>query len=202
LSWSRGFPVPQFEDEIVQAPGTDRVEAGVGFIEEKDFRVQGEGAGQTGPLAHSAGDLGGIIIFEAFEADQRQFEPGDLFDAGGRKVGVFAEGKADIFGEGHGTPERAALEKHAERSQPLLPGFIARIPEGFAVIIDVALSGLFEADHVAQQGALAAPAAAHDDEHLTAFDCGVDATHDNKRAVSHRQIANLDLGRLGRVSWR
>jgi hypothetical protein len=46
---------------------------------------------------------------------------------------------------------------------------------------------------VAQQGAFAAAAAAHNDEHLAPLHLRVDVAHDHERAERHRQVANLDL---------
>ena len=91
----------------------------------------------------------------------------------GGKLGVLAQRQADVLRQRHRAPQRAALVEHAEAAQLLLPRLVVGLPEGNAVVEDVAPAGCLQADQVAQQRALAAAAAAHDDEDLAALDRGV-----------------------------
>ena len=110
-----------------------------------------------------------------------------------REIGVFAQRQADVFRQRHGTPQGAALKEHAESPQLLQPRLLAGLPERRAIVKHIALRRLLQADHVPQQGALAAAAAAHDDEDLAALDLRVNVAHHYKGPVGHRQVANLDL---------
>jgi hypothetical protein len=53
-----------------------------------------------------------------------------------------------------------------------------------------------QADHVAQQGAFAAAAAAHDDEDVPPVDREREIPLDDKTAVRHGQVANDDVRRF------
>ena len=57
------------------------------------------------------------------------------------------------------------------------------------------LRRLVEADQVSQQGALAAPAAAHDDEDIALVDGEGHVAHEHEAAVCHGEIAHGDAGR-------
>src|SRR3546814_8472932 len=50
--------VAQLRDELVEAGGADRVEAGGRLVEEQKLRVEREGAGDAGALLHAARQLG------------------------------------------------------------------------------------------------------------------------------------------------
>ena len=55
----------EVDDQLVEERRTDRVEAGVGLVEEHDLGVEHQRAGQAGPLAHAAGDLAGQLVLGA-----------------------------------------------------------------------------------------------------------------------------------------
>src|SRR4029079_7510755 len=66
-------------------------------------------------------------------------------------------------------------------------------PQGLAVVEDVPLCGVVEADHVPHQRALAAAAVAHDHEDRPARDVELQVALDDPLPVGHRQVAHLDL---------
>ena len=51
----------QVDDQLVEVRRAHRVEARVGLVEQDDLGVEHQGAGQAGPLAHTAGDLTGQL---------------------------------------------------------------------------------------------------------------------------------------------
>ena len=45
----------QLENQVVEAPGGDRIKPCGGFVEEQNVGIESEGAGQPGPFLHAAG---------------------------------------------------------------------------------------------------------------------------------------------------
>ena len=83
--------IAQLEDQIVEKPGTDRIQPRRGFVEEQDLRVEPHGAGKSGALAHAAAYFRRIEVLKPSEADQRKLERGDTANLGRLQVGEFAE---------------------------------------------------------------------------------------------------------------
>ena len=52
---------------------------------------------------------------------------------------------------------------------------------------------MFQTDHVLEKAALAAAGPAHDHEDFSLPDPGIDLAHHHISAISHGQVANLDL---------
>ncbi len=76
-------------------------------------------------------------------------------------------------------PQRAVLVEHAELLLQLGAALLGLRPEVLAVEQHPPGQRRLQADQVAQQGALAAAAAAHDDEHLAARDAEVQVALDH-----------------------
>ena len=55
----------QFEQQLVDSRGDDRIEACRRLIKKKNFRIHGHGAGYRCALFHSAAQLRGHVIFIA-----------------------------------------------------------------------------------------------------------------------------------------
>ena len=55
----------EVDDQLVEVRRADRVEAGVGLVEQDDLGVEHQRPGQAGPLAHAAGDLAGQLVLGA-----------------------------------------------------------------------------------------------------------------------------------------
>src|SRR4051812_5472212 len=106
--------VAQIEDQIVEPPRADRVEACRRLVEEEDVRVEGHRARESGALLHAAADLGRIVVLEARETDQRELERGERGDLLRADVGVFLQRQRDVLRKSHRAPERAALVEQAE----------------------------------------------------------------------------------------
>src|SRR4051812_6552215 len=66
--------VAQIEDEVVEPPRADRVEARRRLVEEEDIRIERHRARQAGALPHASADLRRIVVLEARETDQRELE--------------------------------------------------------------------------------------------------------------------------------
>lgn len=93
------------------------VEGAEGLVEEEDFGVDGEGAGEGDALALSAGEFVGEAIGEAWELDEIEevLDAGVDFVLGGALVfgeGVEAEG--DVLGDAHVLEQGVVLEDEAD----------------------------------------------------------------------------------------
>jgi hypothetical protein len=64
----------QAEDQAVELTRPDRIETGGWLVEEQDLRVEGQGAGESGPLAHTARQLGRVLVAGV----DRQADQGEL----------------------------------------------------------------------------------------------------------------------------
>src|SRR5580704_10585262 len=191
----RAEAIVQIKDQIVEQTRADWIESGGWFVEEDDLGIQCDCARESGALVHTAANLAGVEILETLESDQGEFERSDLANLGGTEVGELAERQADIFGQGHRTPQSAALVKNAEAPQDGFAFTGIRFAEAFALVEDFAVGRLEESDHMAQQSALAGARTAHDDEDGAARDGEIQIAHHDKIAVSHGQMSYFDMGR-------
>ena len=104
----------EVDDELVEVRRTNRVEARVWLVKENDFGVEHQGAGETGALAHTAGDFAGQLVFGADQADKFHLVHDDFADLGLGLLGVLAERESHIVVEVHRAEHSAVLEKDAE----------------------------------------------------------------------------------------
>jgi hypothetical protein len=90
---------------------------------------------------------------------------------------------------------RAALEAHAETALDALLLGSRCIPVADPVIEHPAAGRRLEADQVAQQGAFAAAAATHDNEHIAAAYGEAEIALDDEITVGHGQVLHRDVCR-------
>ena len=65
--------------QFIEFRGGDRVQAGRGFIQKQDFRVQRQGPGQAGAFAHSTGQFRGVFAGGIHvQAGHEDFQYGQL----------------------------------------------------------------------------------------------------------------------------
>src|SRR5919108_2500240 len=96
----------------------------------------------------------------------------------GRKVGKFFQWERDVFEQGHGAKQGAALIHHAELSQDAEPLVSFRSRNVFAIDEDLSGGGFIEADDMLQQGALAAAGAAKANETFPRVDFNANMSKD------------------------
>ncbi len=188
------------EDFFADDDGAQGVEFAGGFVVKDELRLDDEGAGDGDALFHAAGKFGGVPVSDVLEAEEFELFGGDAGNLGGRLEAVLGQVKADVFQNGQGVEERAALED--ERHAVLVHHSFG--VNRFAVDQDVALVGLFEADDLLEEDALAGAAGPHDDEGLAGLDFEVDALEHGGAIITLAESANLDAdARLGgrRLGW-
>ena len=158
----------------VERVGGDRIEPGGGFIEEQQFRIERQGAGQTGALAHAARQFGRILAARVFrQAREHHLEARNLVQQLPGEFGIeFLQRHLDVFGHGQGRKQRTALEQHAPARADINvviivgPGIGHRTPEHF----DRSGSGLLQPDDRAHQHRFTGARAADDAQNLAPVD--------------------------------
>ena len=75
LARARGLlqhsPLLQAANQVIDRVGADRVQPGGGFVVKNAGRSADDGARQTDPFAHPAGQLVRVVVREALQADER-----------------------------------------------------------------------------------------------------------------------------------
>src|SRR5262249_4888004 len=184
----------KLENQLVEEPRADRVETCGRLVEEQIFGVERHGARETGALLHAAADLVRVVVLESLESDECKLERCDFANLRQGEVRVLLQRQPDVLGQRHRAPQGSALEEHPEASQHGFPLLGGGLGEARSVVQDLALCRLEQPDQVVEQGALPAPAAAHDDAHVSAVHGEVEIPHDDEAAERHRQMAHLDVG--------
>ena len=80
-------PLHELQQFLLQDFAGLRVERGERLVHQQDRRVDGERAHQADALLHAAGELIGIMLLEAGEADEIEIMRDALLDDGGRRAG-------------------------------------------------------------------------------------------------------------------
>ena len=68
-----------------------------------------------------------------------------------------------------------------------------QLPEVCAINQNITFGWLHQTDQMSEQGTFATATTAHDDEDITPLDGEIQVLLDNKTAVRHRQVINLDM---------
>src|SRR3954447_15505022 len=176
-------------DQLAQQRGADRVEAGVGLVEEHDVGVEHERAGEAGALAHPARELVRHLVVRALEADLAQAAADDLLDLVLALVGVLTQGEADVVEQVHRAEQRAVLEQDAELLAHLEEVVVGHVGDRLAVDEDVALVGVEQPDHVLDAHGLAGARRPQDHRDLALGDAHVEAAQD---LVAAERLMHLD----------
>src|SRR5216684_8016739 len=156
-------------DELVVVRRADRIEAGRRLVQKQHFRVERQGAGQAGALAHAARKLGGPLVAGVRrQADQSHLERGDLAHGWLFQAGMLADRHDDVVGHRERGEQRAVLELHARPGLQVALGLAVHRASVDSQDLNGPLARLVEADDGAQQHRLAGARAAHQSDDLAA----------------------------------
>src|SRR4051812_20530270 len=183
----------QVDDQLVEERGADRVETGVRLVEEHDLGVEDQGAGQTGPLAHAAGDLARQLVLGADQTCEVELLHDDLADLRLALLGVLAEREGDVVVEVHRAEHGAVLEQHPEQLADLVELLLGTRRDVDALDHDAALVRLEQADDGLEEDGLAGPGRAEHDADLAGRDGEGDVAPDQLLAETLGQVLDLDL---------
>ena len=96
-------------NQIIKHFGAYRIKTGRRFVKIDDARIQRQSPRQSGALLHAAADFGRIKLLKAGKPDQRQFQRHQFGNQLIGIIGILAQRQGNIFGQRHGTEQRAAL---------------------------------------------------------------------------------------------
>ena len=159
--------VPDAEEFAAHDEAGDGVEGAEGLVEEEHVGVDGEGAGDFEALLHAAGELVGVGLFEAFEADHFYVIRDAFVSFGARE---FEEAEADVALHGEPGEDAALLEDEDAAS--------VGAGDGFVVDADGSAGGGEEAGHGVEEGRFAAAGGADEADELAVVDGEVDVGED------------------------
>jgi hypothetical protein len=183
----------EVDDELVEEGGTDRVEAGVGLVEEHDLGVEDQGSRQARALAHAAGDLTGELVLGADEADEVHLLHHDVADLGLGLLGVLAQREGDVVVEVHRPEHGAVLEQHAEELPDLVEVLLGAGGDVGALDEDLAVVGLEQADQALEEDGLAGTGRAEHHADLAGRDGQGHVSKDELRAEGLGEVVHFDL---------
>ena len=185
----------EFENELIDSSGDDGIEAGRRFVEKKNFRIHGEGAGDGCALFHSAAQLRRNVILVAGKTDLIEFEAKHDVDRGIFEFGVFAQRKRDVFANGHGPEQCSALKRHAHVAANVVKFVGRNRGKVFAFDPDLAGGRTLESDESAEQCAFARAGTAKNDQRFSLL-------HIKTYAVKNFAIPVADAEVAQRDRWR
>ena len=169
---------PQVHEVGAQGLGGQHVEGGEWLVHQQQLGMHHQAPGEAHPLAHAAGQLLGIGVLEAVQADQVDGLEGALAPLRrGDAQGL--EPDLHVFQHGQPGEQGEALEHHGH---PLW-----RTVDGLALPGDVPAPGPGEACDDPQQGGLAGAGAAQEADDLALPQLEIDA-------VQHQEVIGLALG--------
>src|SRR4051794_26126297 len=183
----------EVDDQLVEERGADRVEARVGLVEEHDLGVEHQRPGETGALAHPAGDLTGQLVLGAEQTGQVELLHHDLADLGLALLGVLAQREGDVVVEVHRAEHRAVLEQDAEELADLVELLLGAGGDVDALDHHAALVGLEQADDRLEEDGLAGARGAQHHADLAGGNREGDIAPDQLLAKALGQVLDLDL---------
>ena len=164
------------------------IECGEGFVEEEEFGLDGEGAGQADALGLAAGEFAGVAIGEGADAETIEPVGGGVAPLGAGDA-VEAEGGFDIFDDG-GVEEEGLLEGGGHAAA----GGEGVLSHGDAVDSEVTAGWLDEELEGAKQRAFAGAVGTDDGGDFAGSDIErVDGKHGAAAAVDD-EVTDGDLG--------
>jgi hypothetical protein len=188
----RAGVLAEIDDQLVEERRADRVEAGVGLVEQHDLRVEHERSGEPGALAHAAGDLAGELGLRALEADHVDLVHDDAADLALGLLGVLAERERDVVVEVHRAEQRAVLEEDAEQLADLVQLPLAAGGDVGALNENVAFVRFEQADEALEEDGLAGTGRAEHDVDLARGEGQRDVAPDELAAEGLRQPLDAD----------
>jgi hypothetical protein len=155
------------QHQLVQFRRSHRIQARGQFIQKQNPRIQRHGAGNSAPLLHAAAQLRRHEMAKTLQPHLFEFHQSDQTDSVRRQIGKLLQGQRDVFEQGHGAKQRAALVHDPEAPQQLQS--LVALGRGHIVTFDQDSTGggLVKANHVFQQRALAGTGAAEDAKDFT-----------------------------------
>ena len=104
------------------------------IIQEDHPGIQGHGPCHADPFLHTAADFGRIEFFKAPQTHQGELKRHYFMNLAAVQRCVLLKRKAHIFGQGHRTPQGAALKHHPKAMPDSFFFFRPGPPEAYTVV--------------------------------------------------------------------
>ena len=179
-----GLLGPQFQQFAAQVLGGQNVKSGKGFVHEKDFGLDDQGASKAHPLAHAAGKLLGIGGLESIQTYGIEHAQAALAALVGRNAAGL-QGRLDVFEDGEPGEQGEALKHDGDIDL----GFGDRFP----VPVHVACRGTRKPRQHAQHGRLSGTGRAQQRQDLSRHDLQVGRRDDLNAIFARLCIVFFDL---------
>ena len=174
--------------------GCDRIEAGCRFIVKQDRGPIDDEPGESRPFPHSARKVRGHFFFYALEPHHGKGFFDFFLDRLWRKrfpcrgISVLIEVKGRVFFDIHRIEEGGSLKEHPHVFDGAVDLVFFQACDIEPVDFDRTLVGLFDADDMAEQDALAHSGASQDDQNLAVQYIEVEPAQNLIRSVSFPEV--------------
>jgi len=169
------------------------VERAEGFVEQEDFGLGGEGAGEGDALALAAGELVGPTVGDAGELDKVE-QPVDalvnFLVAGAIRATANAEAEGNVLENGQMAKERVVLKDEADAAVTGRGvGDVLAMKEDAAIAAGV---GVFQAGENAQEGGLTAAGGAEEGDEAAGWNLEFKVLERDKAAKGFADVDGVD----------
>jgi hypothetical protein len=165
------------------------------LVEEEDFRVERERAGERGALDHAAREFGGQLVAGiGLQPDHFDLQHRQLVEQAVREVQILAHRDLDVLLDGQRGEQRPLLEQHAPAPFNRAPRRGREPVEALAKDLDGAGALRHEPEDGAGQNRLAHPGGTDEAQNLAAVDVEVETVEDGALAETDLDPADPDHG--------
>src|SRR5689334_11490318 len=177
---------------MIDAVGSDWIEACGGLITKQYLRLIYNGSSQPDAFAHPSRKRGRLLCLCSFQIDHSQSLIDLPFDLLGRPLPFSAQCKRNVVSYRHRIEERRRLEKHSEPVTHVQKLSLADRCDILSV--DQNLSGVrsHQTDDQFQQHTFPAAAPSDDDHPVALFDLKIDPVEYRLRTKTLAKLADLD----------
>ena len=167
----------QLQRQPVEGRRADRIETRRRLVEEQQFGIERQCAGEAGTLLHPAGKFGRVFVYRFLrQARQLDLVARDVLAQLVGQVGEeLLERHLDILAHGQGGEQRPALKKHAPAIANAQHVVRLGIGDRATEHLDMPLGGDLQADDRAHQNRFAGARSADHAEDFAALDLQVEA---------------------------
>ena len=187
--------VAQATHQVIDTCRPFGVQPGRGLVQEQQFRIERQRAGQRGALHHAAAELGRVLRADfGRQAGDGDLPGRDFIDQLAVQTGVFAQWQAHVLEHRERAEQASMLEQHAPAQTQCL-----RIPIRQCVQVGPqhpyrSRIGPMQQDQLPQQSRLARAAVADQRKNLVAPHAQVDPAVHHMRTEAGRDIVHVDHG--------
>src|SRR5687767_12708579 len=185
------FEVAQLHCEFANGSRSRRIQTRRGLVEQNDFRITNERAGDTNAPPHAARELDRHFVDGVFEIDEPQHAPYFRFDLVFRHA-LLVQTVRDVVINRQRVEQRAFLKHHADVFAYAHHLFFAVMRDVFTIDQHLALIGFEQAEHEFDDRRLPTARTAENDLRLALHHFEAQAIENHAVVESEHHVAKLD----------